>query len=219
MRVGDGYLVLGRWGGAPVRAHWTLPIGAFVFGQARIAPGFWLGFFLVIFIHELGHAILVRRSGCRVVSIDVHGMGGVCRWEGAASPVARAEIACGGVAAQLVALVAAIAALTFFGQPSTAFTGELAQAFTNANVWMMALNLIPVPPLDGAEAWKLIPLARARRRRWAKEQARASAQTSLQRELEALAASDREPPSPEAKEAVDALFRKIHGKGGRRPDR
>lgn len=162
-----GYLTIGRWRGAPVRAHWTLPVGALVFGQGRLLPGFFLGFFLLVLIHEIGHAVLVRRSRCTVVSIDIHALGGVCRWSGAPTAIQRAAIAWGGVLGQGVALAAAHAALALAGPPETPFAAELAAAFTATNVWMIAINLVPVPPLDGAEAWRLVGLLirRGRRRR------------------------------------------------------
>jgi stage IV sporulation protein FB len=192
--VRGGYLTLGRWRGAPVRAHWTLPVGALVFGQGRFVPGFWLGFFLLVLVHELGHAIMVRRERQRVVSIDIHALGGVCRWAGdptivsgtlkgfpnppavvrgePSSPaphasIARAWIAWGGVIAQAIALVGAYAVLAAAGPPERVFTAQLAAAFTSTNIWLIAINLIPVPPLDGAEAWKL-PGLLARRRRAAR---------------------------------------------------
>jgi len=138
-----------------VRLHWTLPIGALVFSQGRFVPGFWLGFFLLVLLHELGHAVLVRRFRCAVVSIDVHGFGGLCRWSGTPTAVQRACIAWGGVLAQAVVLAGAHVALALAGPPETRFTAHLAAAFTGTNVWVIAINLIPVAPLDGAEAWKL----------------------------------------------------------------
>jgi len=153
--VRGGYLTLGRWRGAPVRAHWTLPIGAMLFGQGRFVPGFWLGFFMLVLVHEVGHALLVRRYGQRVVSIDVHGLGGACRWSGDPTAIDRARIAWGGVLAQAALLVGSHLALAFFGAPETAFAAQLATAFTTTNLWLIGINLIPVPPLDGAEAWKL----------------------------------------------------------------
>ena len=150
-----GYLTLGRWRGAPVRAHWTLPVCALVFGEGRFVPGYCFGFFLLVLVHELGHAMLVRRYRQRVVSIDIHGLGGACRWSGDPTAIERARIAWGGVLAQAVALAAAHVALALFGPPETAFAAQLAAAFTTTNLWMIGINLIPVPPLDGAEAWKL----------------------------------------------------------------
>ena len=95
MGLRGGYLAIGRWRGAPLRLHWTLPVGALLFGQGRFVPGFWLGFFLLVFVHELGHAVLVRRYGHGVVSIDIHALGGVCRWSGEPTAIDRSRIAWG----------------------------------------------------------------------------------------------------------------------------
>jgi hypothetical protein len=101
----QGSLKLGSWQGTPIYAHWTIPVAALVFSQGRFVPGYWLGFFLVVFIHEMGHAFLVRTLGYHVLSVEVHGLGGVCRWRGDATAIHRAQIAWGGVAAQALALV------------------------------------------------------------------------------------------------------------------
>jgi Zn-dependent protease len=216
--VRSGYLTLGAWRGAPIRLHWTLPLGALLFGGFHYVPGFWVGFFLVVFIHEMGHAVLVRRYRGAVVSIDIHGLGGVCRWQGAPSAIERAKIAWGGVLAQLVSYGLAIGALAVFGQPQTAFTFQLASAFLIANLWLIVINLIPVPPLDGAEAWPLLGLwfRRWRSARHAVRSRRAhdleSARRSVERELAAL---ERE-PSRRTKTAVDELLRKIQREPGSR---
>ena len=204
MRFANGYLVLGRWRGAPVRAHWSVPIGAFVFGQFQFVPGFWLGFFLLILIHEMGHAIVVHRQRCRVISIDVHGVGGLCQWTGAATAIGRARIAWGGVQAQFALLLLTIAALQIFGRP-TPFVAQLVSAFTTTNLILILINLIPAPSLDGGEAWKLPGLLWRRRRRLARERR----QETLVRELRDLEVADREPIRPEARAAVEDLFRKI----------
>jgi Zn-dependent protease len=209
--AGRGYLEVARWGRAPVRLHWTLPLGALVFCQGRFAPGAILGFVLLVLVHEVGHAFVVRRHRLRVLAIDVHALGGVCTWSGEASPVARARIAWGGVNAQLVAFGIAVLALWTLGSPTTAFSADLASAFTKMNGWMIALNLLPVPPLDGAEAWKLPGLLRARARaraaRAVKESA-SSARAAASRTLALLDDADRDVP-PATAAAVDQKLREL----------
>src|SRR5690606_38943391 len=56
-----GYFTLFSVCGVPVRAHWTLPLGALLLSGGRMAPGLWLGVLLVIALHEAGHALLVHR--------------------------------------------------------------------------------------------------------------------------------------------------------------
>jgi Zn-dependent protease len=202
--VRGGYLTIGRWRGAPVRAHWSLPIGALVFGRGQFVPGFWLGFVLLVLIHEIGHAVLVKRYRHRLSSIDVHGFGGVCCWSGDPTAIERASIAWGGVLAQAVALAFAWAALRFAGPPDTVFVAELASAFTATNLWLIAINLIPVAPLDGAEAWKLPGLLAARRRK------RGGAGFAYEREAATLQRYADE-PSNDVKVAVDDALRRIAG--------
>ena len=161
----NGYLTVGWWRGTPLRAHWTLPLGAFIFGGGRFQPGVALGFTLLVLAHEIGHALLVRRYRCRVVSIDVHALGGVCRWTGDATAIERAKIAWGGVDAQVAVFFATVGLLALFGEPESKLASQIARTFTTINAYMMALNLLPVAPLDGAEAWKLPGLLAARRRR------------------------------------------------------
>jgi len=204
MAFRGGYLTVGRWRGAPVRLHWTLPIGALVFGQGRIVPGFWLGFFLLVFLHELGHAFLVKLFRHRVNSIDVHAFGGVCCWSGEPTAIDRARIAWGGVLAQGLAYGAARAALALAGPPETIFVWQLAAAFTMTNLWLIAINLIPVPPLDGAEAWKLFGLGRRQRRGGAGK----AAGFAYEREAATLSRYSDDPPET-VKAAVDDALRRI----------
>jgi Zn-dependent protease len=49
--------------------------------------------------------------------------------------------------------------------PREAFTFDLLHSFLEPNLWLMAANLLPVAPLDGAEAWKLGARLRNLRRR------------------------------------------------------
>ena len=167
--VRGGYLHIGRLHGIPVRLHWSLPIGMFAFSYGQIRPGIWLGFFLIVLLHELGHALVVRHHRLQALSIQIHALGGVCRWQGQASPMARATIAWGGVWAQLVLLGATVLFIALAGTPRSAFGQDLVDAFIGANGTIAALNLIPVAPFDGAEAWPLFGLLY---QRWRAKRAR-----------------------------------------------
>ncbi|MFO0568751.1 MAG: hypothetical protein U0263_24020 [Polyangiaceae bacterium] len=151
-----GSLTVARIRGAPIRLHWTIPLGALIFSGFRFAPGFWLGFVLLVLAHELGHALLVRLFGLRVEGIDITGFGGLCHWSGRATAAERGAIAWGGVLAQLVLLAVTVGSLALVGRPRSLFAAELISVFTYTNVWLAAINLLPVPPLDGHEAWKLV---------------------------------------------------------------
>jgi Zn-dependent protease len=150
-----GYLKIATLRGIPIRVHWTMPVGAVIFGGLRFAPAFWLGFFLLVLIHELGHAFFVRRYRHHVLGIDITGFGGLCRWSGRATPYERAAIAWGGVVAQGLLLITTMAVLLALGPPRQFWSAELAHVFTRTNLLVIGLNLLPFPPLDGAEAWPL----------------------------------------------------------------
>jgi Zn-dependent protease len=148
-----------------VRVHWSAPIAMLVFTRLRFAPGAWLGFVLLVLAHELGHAAFVAASGQEVLSADVHGLGGVCRWRGYPTPLQRALIAWGGVLAQAALGLGALLVVAVFGSPEGAFEADLVSTFLSTNLWVALVNLIPIPPLDGAEAWTIVPILAARRRR------------------------------------------------------
>ena len=171
-----GYLTLFRIRGIPVRVHWTAPAVALVLGGFQFVPGFWLGYFAVILLHELGHAVLIRRYQLAVTGVEIHGLGGMCFSEGARSALQRSAIAWGGVLAQAALLVVALMVWTLVPLPPSKFLGDLMEALTRYNAMVAGLNLIPFPPLDGAEAWKFFRLWREQRiRRSTKTPARSLA--------------------------------------------
>jgi Zn-dependent protease len=151
----SGYLVIGRYHDAPMRLHWTVPIGAYLLTGADYVPGAWIAFVLLVLIHEFGHAALVRAFGLRVVSIDLTGIGGQCEWSGNATERQRATIAWGGVLAQLAALLVAPLLASLFPRPAPPFVAQMIATFGRTNLLLILLNLLPVKPLDGAEAWRI----------------------------------------------------------------
>lgn len=165
MVVKSGYLVLGRFRGAPIRLHWTVPLGIVVFTGLRFAPGAWLAFVLIILVHELGHAAAVAYARLRVTSVDVLGFGGLCHWSGDASQRQRVLIAWGGVLAQALLAAVTFASVLALGHPSSPFAANLVEAFLRPNLGLILVNLLPVPPLNGVEAWEIIGLVRAARAR------------------------------------------------------
>jgi stage IV sporulation protein FB len=158
MRFENGWLHVGRWRGAAVRLHWTVPVGAVCFSGFKFAPVFWLLFPALVLVHEFGHAWMVSRVGCRAISIDAHGMGGECAWYGDPTPFQRAAIAWGGVLAQALLLVAVIVVDEVLQIPRSPFVNQARHVLYGTNTMMIVLNLLPLRPLDGAEAWPIVPM-------------------------------------------------------------
>lgn len=151
----DGYFRVGRLAGVDLRLHWSVPVGALVFGSLRFEPILWLAFLVVILVHDLGHALLVRAVGCRVAGVDITGFGGQCRWRGKADALDQAVIAWGGVLAQSLLLGATLLVTAFAGRSTGHAAALVEHAFIEINLWIVAINLLPFPPLDGARAWRL----------------------------------------------------------------
>ena len=150
-----GYLTLLKIRGVPVKAHWSIPLIALFMSGFTYMPGVWVGVILLILWHEIGHLFFVLRYGLRAVSVEVNGFGGLCQYVGAPTPVQRSMIAWGGVVFQMIALVIALVVANFIYAPQSAFGLELYDSFIRINLFLAAFNLIPIPPFDGAEAWKL----------------------------------------------------------------
>jgi Zn-dependent protease len=148
--------------GVPVYVHWSvLVIGALILLGAYEKPAetltLWACYFGVLLIHESGHLFAARGMGYRVHSIVLYPFWGCTYFQIPNSRFDHAVIAWGGVAAQAIVAMPAIAWLTYVGytrfDPLNIALGMLGYY----SIFVAAFNLIPVPPLDGAVAWRLIP--------------------------------------------------------------
>ena len=151
-----GYWTAFHLRGIPIRFHWSVPAGALFVSGLTIRPGVWVGFLALVLIHELGHAVLVRRQGLNVIAVDVHGLGGVCRYSGfRVTPVQRSIIAWGGVLGQALLAGVGFGLAAYSPLLGSPFVAQLISVFTWFNLFLIVLNLLPFPPFDGAEAWQL----------------------------------------------------------------
>ncbi len=151
----SGFVRLGRWRGAPLLFHWSIPLGLYLLSRMRVLPGFWLAATALIVAHELGHAALATRYGARVTAVKVMPVGGLCEYEGDLSEVERSKVAWGGVLVQAVIYALTAIAVKAFGAPSNEWAAQAVDALTEGNAFLIALNLMPIKPLDGEEAWRL----------------------------------------------------------------
>jgi Zn-dependent protease len=156
MRSG-GYATVAYLGGAPLRLHWSiLLVGILLSAMVRRFDPIPLSAYgLVVLIHECGHALLVRRYRLELLSIDVHGFGGLCQYSGYVTPLQRSKIAWGGVLAQGVLLLLTDYGIRVFPSAAYGRFGSALEIFAVMNFAMIVFNLLPVRGLDGVEAWKL----------------------------------------------------------------
>ena len=156
---------LGQWRGVPISLHWTVFIGVPWFfyltrSLAETAIAF-VALFLLFLVHELGHAAVARWRRIEVDRIELFFIHGTCSTEEPHYELDDVLIAWGGVAAQFAVLVVAflghllLAALSPLGH---VFTSPLLRVFIETNLLIMIINLIPVAPLDGAKAWRILPM-------------------------------------------------------------
>ena len=139
----------------PLRLHWSLPLGAALFAALTPRPLLFIGYAAVLLAHVTGHALAVLGTRLSVSGVLLHALGGELMGEGEATPLRRSVIAASGVGAQLLLLLAALAAGRFLPP-------DLADALVRRNGIVLLLSLLPVRPLDGALAWKLPARLRSR---------------------------------------------------------
>ena len=205
--MSHGWWTLGRVRGAPIRVHWTLLLGALVWSRFNIWPAFWLAFAVLILIHELGHALVVLRYRLGLSEIAIHGAGGYCRHDQPGSRFQEAMVAWGGVLAQLTLYALVRATLVFVEPPASAHVQQVLWVFTDINLWVAALNLIPFEPLDGAKAWPLVGMLAARWRKRAAVHEASQRRRNVQEELRALEQLDTRSETPGQK--TDRLVREL----------
>lgn len=148
--------------GVKVFAHWSvLLIGAAVLVGAVSDPvmafsvlGAYYG---VILLHECGHMIAAQRKHCVVWSIELYPIWGMTRFSEPYSHFDRCVIAWGGIAAQVIVAVPLIVLTETFGYTRFQPLNAVLAIFGFFSLFVAVFNLVPVPPLDGAVAWGLLP--------------------------------------------------------------
>lgn len=146
--------------GVPVYAHWSvLLVGAYLLlraiDQPRESAVVWVCYFGVILIHECGHLILAHRKGCEVHSIQLYAVFGITIFDAPRSRRDLCEIAWGGVLAQAVIAVPIYVWVAIFGFPRNGLVSIAFAMLGFFSLFIAAVNLIPVAPLDGKNAWFL----------------------------------------------------------------
>lgn len=118
-----------------------------------------LAYFGVIFIHECGHAFFARRYRYRVTRIQLSYMHGTCEYDDEdLTEWNEVVIAWGGVLAQLAVVVLVMLLGLIPGIGSLSFLKDAMGILGPVNILIAMINLIPVAPLDGATAWRIVPL-------------------------------------------------------------
>ena len=213
---------LGNWGRIPVSLHWTaLLTFAWLYIIFRSVIDTLIGgvALLVVFAaHEYGHVFLLRRRRIPVTSIMFFGVHGETSYnEYVAKPGDAIAVAWGGVAAQLVVLVLAIAANAFvpFEAVPVAIVvwGPAYYVFTQFNVFLMIVALLPIGPFDGHDAWRAFSRLRRPRRAKAAPKQRAVPVPEPEPEPQ-LTAEEQQALDESSRRTADELLARLSGKSG-----
>jgi Zn-dependent protease len=164
MRLTDprGYILVQglRVMGARLHVHWSaLALAAGLLAAWIRQPAYALeavgGYFGALLLHEIGHAAMARRLGCRATDIRLSFLHGACETEAPESLRDAALIAWGGALAQL-AVALPLIALTRVPAVAASPAAAIAIAALGYFSALVALvNLAPAASLDGAKAWRL----------------------------------------------------------------
>jgi Zn-dependent protease len=127
-------------------------------GDAFYGLAFVVALFVIIVLHELGHALTARRFGIRMCDITLLPIGGVARLERMPEdPRQELAVALAGPAVNVVLAIIFFAVLVVLRQPILPLdTGDLSIWSANflrrmfvVNVILAGFNLLPAFPMDG----------------------------------------------------------------------
>lgn len=169
---------IGRIVGIDVFIHATFPLlflwialsglGGGATAQAIVATlVLTLAVFVIVVLHECGHALVARRFGIRTRDITLLPIGGIARLERMPKePRQELLIALAGPGVNIVLAAILYAALSVVGggnvmqelaRPAVAITPTTALAqLLGINIWLAAFNLIPAFPMDGGRVLRAI---------------------------------------------------------------
>jgi Zn-dependent protease len=148
--------------GVKVYVHWAvLLIGAIIllgaFEEPLPAFAVVASYYGVILLHECGHMVAAQRKGCAVLSIELYPIWGITRFSEPNSQYDNCIIAWAGVVAQALVGAPLVIWVKLFGFTRFQSINVAMAIFGFFSLSVAAMNLLPIRPLDGAIAWRLLP--------------------------------------------------------------
>ncbi len=144
--------------GIPVRVSSAFWVIGFLLGMDRadqpaLLLAWMVAVFLSVLLHELGHALTARAFGHRA-EIELHGMGGTATWGGGPeiTPGQRLTVSLAGPGLEIAVGLTVVLAWWLSGGPTHPTLQVAATDFAYISIVWGALNLVPIPPLDGSHA-------------------------------------------------------------------
>jgi Zn-dependent protease len=166
-RAAGAGIPLGRWGGVPVSARWSVLVILALFAEVLATsalpaarPGhatgaYWLVglltaavFLVTVVAHEVAHAVTARHYGVQVKGITLWMLGGATELDGESrSPRAEAMVAVAGPATSIG--LGAISAALAWSIGGSGLLGAALSWLAGISVFLGVFNLLPGAPLDG----------------------------------------------------------------------
>lgn len=148
--------------GVPVYVHWSVLlisvlILANVIHQPLTSLVGLVCYLSVLLIHEVGHLVAAQKLHSEVISIKLYPIFGVTRFRLPWSRFDHCVIAWGGVIAQAVIAIPVTGWIMFFGYSRFEAVNAMLVLLGFFSLAVAVFNLLPIPPLDGATAWAIIP--------------------------------------------------------------
>ena len=160
---------LGTWLGVPVRMYWAAVVLMPLIFYSRLAglggglsllltAVFFVGLFLIIWTHEMGHIACGWLYRIHTQQITLGPLGGVAHMNApASSPREELWISLAGPAVHLVWL-AVLLPIDWLIPPEQAYSwyGESIWYLKATNLWLLCFNLLPIYPLDGGRVLRAL---------------------------------------------------------------
>jgi Zn-dependent protease/CBS domain-containing protein len=164
---------IGRIAGIDIKVHFLFPLiliwvgwGAYTRDndswEALQAVGFVLLLFVVVVLHELGHALAAMRYGISTKDITLMPIGGLARLERIPEkPSQELVVALAGPAVNVLLAIPLAVIVWLMGEPATAtriLEGQWTvwERLLYANIFLAAFNMIPAFPMDGGRVLRAL---------------------------------------------------------------
>lgn len=166
VRTQNGSLLLFRLFGVNVFVHWTWALIAFyeinrmqsgplLRGEVREPLAFYiveyLGLFLIVLLHEYGHALACKSVGGKAERIVLWPLGGLAYVQPPQRPGATLWSIAAGPLVNVVLTPIFYGLLYYFDAHGAARLTHLFYELTFINIGLLIFNMLPIYPLDGGQ--------------------------------------------------------------------